>query len=87
MSGAYSLRSVVVVYLPTTNSRNAFQLFVAVKSSVQFGHLQCKVQEQYGKLSAEYEAEQRELEKIDIIFNFVGEIDFLSATQPKRQGA
>ena len=25
--------------------------------------------------------------KVDIAFNFVGEINFLSATQPKRQGA
>jgi len=25
--------------------------------------------------------------KVDIVFNFVGEINFLSATQPKRQGA
>lgn len=39
MSGAYSLRLVVVVYLTTTNSRNAFQLFVTVTASVQFGHL------------------------------------------------
>ncbi len=27
------------------------------------------------------------VQKVDIIFNFVGEINFLSATQPKRQGA
>ncbi len=61
------------------------------------------------KLSAEYEAEQRELEEkvkadqqeVDtyeqnksdfdsfaaIIRKYVGEINFLSATQPKRQGA
>ena len=39
MSGAYSLRLVVVVYLTTTNSRNAFHSFVAVNASVQFDHL------------------------------------------------
>ena len=27
------------------------------------------------------------VQKVDIVFNFVGEINFLSATQPKRQGA
>jgi len=29
----------------------------------------------------------KRVQKVDIIFNFVGEINFLSATQPKRQGA
>ena len=29
----------------------------------------------------------KRIQKVDIIFNFVGEINFLSATQPKRQGA
>ncbi|MDE7014939.1 MAG: hypothetical protein K2P19_09765 [Kineothrix sp.] len=27
------------------------------------------------------------VQKVDIVFHFVGEINFLSATQPKRQGA
>ena len=27
------------------------------------------------------------VQKVDIVFNFIGEINFLSATQPKRQGA
>ena len=42
MSGAYSifpLQLVVVFNLNTTNSRNAFQSFVMVTASVQFGHL------------------------------------------------
>ena len=42
MSGTYSifpLRLVVVFNLTTTNSRNAFQSFVTVTASVQFGHL------------------------------------------------
>ena len=39
MPGTYSLRLVVVFNLTTTNSRNAFQSFVAVNASVQFGHL------------------------------------------------
>ena len=38
MSGAYSLRLVVVVHLTTTNSRNAFQSFVTVTASVHFEH-------------------------------------------------
>jgi hypothetical protein len=29
----------------------------------------------------------KRVQKVDIVFNFVGEINFLSATQPKRQGA
>ena len=29
----------------------------------------------------------KRVQKVDIIFNFVGELNFLSATQPKRQGA
>lgn len=42
MSGAYSifpLQLVVVFNLTTTNSCNAFQSFVTVTASVQFGHL------------------------------------------------
>ena len=29
----------------------------------------------------------KRVQKVDIVFNFVGEINFLSVTQPKRQGA
>ena len=29
----------------------------------------------------------KRVQKVDIVFNFVREINFLSATQPKRQGA
>ena len=29
----------------------------------------------------------KRVQKVDIVFNFVGELNFLSATQPKRQGA
>ena len=29
----------------------------------------------------------KRVQKVDIVFNFVGEINFLSATQPKQQGA
>ena len=29
----------------------------------------------------------KRVQKVDIVFNFVGEINFLSASQPKRQGA
>ncbi len=29
----------------------------------------------------------KRVQKVDIVFNFVGEINFLSAAQPKRQGA
>ena len=29
----------------------------------------------------------KRVQKVDIVFNFVGEINFLSAQQPKRQGA
>ena len=29
----------------------------------------------------------KRMQKVDIVFNFVGEINFLSATEPKRQGA
>ena len=29
----------------------------------------------------------KRVQKVDIVFNFVGEINFLSATEPKRQGA
>ncbi len=32
-------------------------------------------------------ADGKRVQKVDIVFNFVGEINFLSATQPKRQGA
>ncbi|MEY8440864.1 DUF4368 domain-containing protein [Anaerotruncus colihominis] len=31
--------------------------------------------------------DRKRVQKVDIVFNFVGEINFLSATQPKRQGA
>ena len=39
---------------------------------------------------SEYAAEKvdrKRVQKVDIVFNFVEEINFLSATQPKRQGA
>lgn len=29
----------------------------------------------------------KRVQKVNIVFNFVGEINFLSDTQPKRQGA
>ena len=29
----------------------------------------------------------KQVQKVDIIFNFIGEINFLSDMQPKRQGA
>ena len=32
-------------------------------------------------------ADGKRVQKVDIVFNFVGEINFLSVTQPKRQGA
>ena len=38
---------------------------------------------------SEYVAEKvdrKRVQKVDIVFNFVEEINFLSATQPKRQG-
>ncbi|MCI8285295.1 MAG: DUF4368 domain-containing protein, partial [Firmicutes bacterium] len=31
--------------------------------------------------------DRKRVQKVDIVFNFVGEINFLSATPPKRHGA
>jgi hypothetical protein len=44
----------------------------------------------YQQRSAETEKEMKRgkrVQKVAIVFNFAGEINFLSASQPKRQGA
>ncbi len=59
-----------------------------------FGMLPDKHQQRSAETEKEMKRRKQEvgqarkrIQKVDIVFNFVGEINFLSATQPKRQGA
>ena len=67
-----------------------FDSFAIIRKYVEIKELTPAIVNEFIKkiiVHAPEKVDGKRVQKVDIVFNFVGEINFLSATQPKRQGA